>query len=231
MAPSGVEPLPDSFAATRESLHALACYAISPARKARTGHIGLRPVDGGFGTPPFDDGSRILVRRDRLARPPGPDTAITTVRAAAVFLGVDLVADPGVGLDLPPFEPDRPLAVDPDASAALGEWYAEGERTVAGLGPLLGPGDAMSETQLWPEHFDLASQVTLDSGVQLNVGFSPGDGFSDEPYVYVGPPDPGRLDDPYWNAPFGAYRPRREMGEPLEFLRRGIELVRAASTR
>ena len=224
-------PLPDSFAASRDSLRALACYAVSPARKARTGRIGLRPVDGGFGTPPFDDGSRIVVRGDRLARRPGPDIPITTVRAAARFLEVEPAPDPGVGQDLPPYEPDRPLAVDPDASLALGEWYAYGQRTVDEFGRLLGSGDSMSETQIWPEHFDLASQVTLDGGIQLNVGFSPGDGFSAEPYVYVGPAERDGLGDGYWNAPFGAYRRRGEVGEPLDFLRRGLELLRAGPRR
>src|SRR2546423_12736178 len=97
-------PLPVTFTATRESLRALACYAISPARKAATGHIDLRPTEDGFGTPPFDDGSCIAVRADRLLRVPGDDSIrITTLREAAAFLGVDVSADPGVGRDLPPF--------------------------------------------------------------------------------------------------------------------------------
>jgi hypothetical protein len=61
-----LDPLPSTFAATRESLRALACYVISPARKARTGHISLEPTEGGFGTPPFDDGYRIAIRGARL---------------------------------------------------------------------------------------------------------------------------------------------------------------------
>jgi hypothetical protein len=224
-----VTPLPESFPGTRESLRALACYVVSPARKARTGHIGLRPVDGGIGTPPFDDGSRIVVRRDRLARRPGPDIAITTLRAGAEFLGVELTPDPGVGTDLPPYEPDRPLDVDSVASAALGDWYASGQRTLDEVDRWLGPGDSMGEPQLWPEHFDLAGQVTLDGGIQANVGFSPGDSFSTEPYVYVGPFERDGLDGVYWNAPFGAYLLRSDLGEALEFVRRGIGLLRAAS--
>ena len=58
----------------------------------------------------------------------------------------------------------------------------------------------------------------------MNLGFSPGDGDHDEPYVYVGPHDVTSLDrdDPYWNAPFGAVLPRHEVtGAPdaLAFIR------------
>src|SRR4051812_20706594 len=103
---ASLDPLPPTFTSTRAGLRALACFAIAPARKALTGRIGLRAVDGAFGTPLLPDGSRVLVRGDRLIREPGGDVAITTVRAAAAFLSVALSGDPGVGADLPPFEPD-----------------------------------------------------------------------------------------------------------------------------
>jgi hypothetical protein len=225
--------LPPAFAATRESLRALACYAISPARKARTGRIGLRPTGDGFGTPPFDDGSRITVRGDRLRiEPGGPETAVTTVRAAAGFLHVDLSPDPGVGHDLPPFEPDRDLAVDASASLALGAWYALGQGV---LDELVTVSDGrVSEAQLWPEHFDLAVVVDLDEGVGVNVGFSAGDTFHDAPYVYVGPHDVARLDGRFWNAPFGAYLGHADLeasgdahGQARAFVAEGLRLVRS----
>ena len=195
--------LPAEFAATRESLRILACYAVAPARKARTGRIGLRPVDGGFGTPPLDDGSRIVVRGDRLAAGPDRSTKVTTLRDAAAFLGVDLSPDPGVGHDLPPYGPDVDLVVDEEASLALGAWYAFGQGVLDELRARLAP-DAVSEAQLWPEHFDLAVTVTLAAGAQANVGFSPGDAFAAEPYAYVGPHRMDGLTGAYWNAPFGA---------------------------
>src|ERR1044071_2559558 len=105
--------LPASFVTTRESLRTLACYAMSPARKARTGRINLVSTGDGFGTPPFDDGTSIVVVGHRLVRrPAGEGIRITAARAAAAFLGVELSADPGVGHDLPPFAPDDPLDVD-----------------------------------------------------------------------------------------------------------------------
>jgi hypothetical protein len=88
-------PLPPGFGASCEALRALACYAIAPARKARTGRIGLRPTGDGFGTPLFDDGTRILVRGDRLVLEPERDTAITTLNDAAEFLQIALSPDPG----------------------------------------------------------------------------------------------------------------------------------------
>ena len=39
-------------------------------------------------------------------------------------------------------------------------------------------------------------------GGQANIGFSPGDSFSAEPYVYVGPFTRDGLGDGYWNALF-----------------------------
>jgi hypothetical protein len=204
----GIEPiedlptrLPASFAATRESLRALACYVIAPARKTRTGRIGLRATGNGFGTPPFDDGTRITVSGDLLAIDPGDRIPITTLRAAAKFIDISLTPDPGVGTDLPPYAPDDDLMVDTDASRALGAWYTFADRV---LRDLAATEPTMSEIQLWPEHFDLAAQLDLERGTKVNVGFSPGDHFCAQPYLYVGPHDTTHLADEFWNAPFGA---------------------------
>jgi hypothetical protein len=196
--------LPPTFVTTRESLHALACYVLGPARKARTGRIGLRPTGEGFGTPPFEDGSRIAVRGDRLLVDPGNAVPITTLRDAAGIVGVELSADPGVGRDLPPFQPDVALEVDERASLALGEWYAFGAEVLAGLRDRHGERHTVSEAQLWPEHFDLALSLDDGDGRRANIGASPGDAFSTLPYFYVGPWDMAGLVDPFWNAPFGA---------------------------
>lgn len=197
-------PLPATFASTRESLRALACFVMAPAYKARTGHIGLRPVGGGFGTPPLDDGSRLVVHGRELAWVPGESIPLTTLRTGARFAGIDLSADPGVGNDLPPYAPDADLEVDDEASLALGSWYAFGARVLDGV-PVRFAGGTVGPAQIWPEHFDLAVTVEADRGATTNVGFSPGDGFSPEPYVYVGPHATDGLSDPYWNAPFGAF--------------------------
>ena len=197
--------LPASFVSTREALRTLACYAISPARKAVTGHIDLRSTGDGFGTPPFDDGSLILVRADQLVREPGDAIPISTVRAAAAFLAVSLSADPGVGRDIPPFAPDAPLDVDAAASVALAQWYAFASRVLTELADGAPDGVTVTQQKLWPEHFDLAVEVGLPNGRRTNVGFSPGDAGSATPYVYVGPHDRSGLEDGYWNVSFGAW--------------------------
>jgi hypothetical protein len=224
--------LPTAFATTRDALHALACYAISPARKARTGRIGLRPTGDGFATPHFDDGSRIVVHGNQLAVEPGDAIVITTLRAAAPFLGIDLSPDPGVGADLPPFEPEAPLDVDVRASLSLGRWYGLGQSVLDRLRDHVSQRSAtVSEAQLWPEHFDLAVVVELAGGRGVNVGFSPGDSFLDEPYAYVGPHDMSGLEGQYWNAAFGAYLPYSAMDDDhradraLAFIEEGFALL------
>jgi hypothetical protein len=203
----GQNELPATFAATRDDLHRLACYVVAPAGKARTGEIGLRPAPGGFATPPFDDGTSVAVRGAELVIG-GRSMPITTLRAAADFAGVELRPDPGVGTDLPSFEPDAPLVVDADATQALAAWYAFGAAALARIARTVG---TVSAATLWPEHFDLAVVVELADGVAANVGFSPGDGYSDDPYAYVGPFDRTGLGDDFWNAPFGAVRTRTEL--------------------
>jgi hypothetical protein len=209
---SALPDLPVSFAVTREALHSVACYVIAPARKARTGRIGLVPAGRGFGTPPFDDGSAISVDGDRLRRADGDRTAFTTLRDAAAFVGVELVADPGVGHDLPPFRPDAPLTVDAAASYALGDWYAFGAAVLRDVEARYGTRHRVAAAQLWPEHFDLAIAIEDDDGRRTNVGCSPGDAHVEVPYVYVGPVDHPLAGDPFWNAPFGAVLRHDELG-------------------
>ena len=114
-----------------------------------------------------------------------------------------------------------PSAVDPSAGAhrtttsrgSISDVRAQlcksGRRRPTGLGAgrARWADGTISEAQLWPEHFDLAVTVELANGAKVNVGFSPGDSFSAEPYAYVGPFDTAGLDGEYWNAPFGAFLP------------------------
>jgi hypothetical protein len=223
--------LPATFVTSREGLRSLACYVVAPARKTLTGRIGLRAIDSGFGTPVLPDGSRIVVRGDRLIRQSGDSVRITSVQAAADFLGVPLSSDPGVGSDLPPFVPDSDLRVVENSALALGTWYGLAESVLGALSHV----GSVSEAQLWPEHFDLAVEITLFGDVHVNVGFSPGDRDHDEPYVYVGPHDMTRLSGAYWNASFGAVLDWADLltdGSPANaaraFIAEGIGLLRSA---
>ena len=228
-----LEPLPPDYVETREALHRLACYVLSPARKAVTGRIGLRSTPGGFGTPLYGTDEQLRIEGASLVHRRGDATersAITSLTAAAGFAGVTLSDDPGVGSDVPGLgDPDALLPVSAPAATALGDWYAFSASVLEALrSELNGGGLECSEVQLWPEHFDLGCSV---EGV--NFGCSPGDSSSAEPYVYVGPwKTDGLGDDAFWNAPFGAVLGYKELlsvddqcGAALAFLRRGAGLA------
>ncbi|MGH9134199.1 MAG: hypothetical protein ACRDZZ_09705 [Ilumatobacteraceae bacterium] len=129
----------------------------------------------------------------------------TSLADLADAIGVDLDAGFSVGTDTPDLgDARRPLHIDPTAVALLGEWYALGsiaiDRSVT-VPTAPAPGVA----RVWPEHFDLATNVDAGHGRRCNLGASPGDEHHPDPYLYVGPwgderPGP----DGYWNAPFGA---------------------------
>jgi len=221
---------------TRDALHRIATHVLARARFDATGRFGLRATPGGFGTPMFgEDVLRVaggaLVREHGGAASAMPLDGATLADLAA-FAGVDLTtpfdageATPAVG------DPHAPLRVDPDEVARLGEWFDFGWRVidaVAAAGP-----DAKA-VQLWPEHFDAGTSVAISEGERCNLGASPGDAFSDDPYLYVGPWSDQRPGDAsYWNAPFGAAVSRDDVfAAPdrfetgVAFLRRGLDLLR-----
>jgi hypothetical protein len=77
--------------------------------------------------------------------------------------------------------------------AALSRWYGAAadvlEEVRARYGSIKpGPGPV----RCWPHHFDIAVLVRLDEGQSeagrsIGVGFSPGDEYYQEPYLYVSP--------------------------------------------
>jgi hypothetical protein len=127
----------------------------------------------------------------------------------AAAIGVDGGAPRDLYRDVTGVDPDEPLAVDNHVAAELLEALWRGEQALRRLAP--------GETPvLWPEHFDVG--ITL---AEVNYGISAGDTYLDEPYAYVGPWTPRTGE--FFNAPFGAARPMRELpGEALdEFLAEG----------
>jgi hypothetical protein len=123
--------------------------------------------------------------------------------------------------------PDEPLELDGKELADLFAWFDLGWRVLDEVIAERTGECATATIQLWPEHFDVATTLELGSDDGVNLGFSPGDGFSDEAYVYVGPwgaarPGPAS----YWNAPFGAVLTRSRVHEPGDgaaFIRTGLE--------
>jgi hypothetical protein len=190
-------PVPAKLVVTRVALHRLAEHVISPARRQANGKIALRYTRDGFGTPFFGadvqvrvaGAELILVEDGRERRAP-----ITSLAAAADFIGRDAPPDDDVELD------GAPLEVDPAAAAFLGEWYGFGASVLEDLRFEAGTDAEPSRVQLWPEHFDLAVELGRESrGARAGYGLSPGDELHPAPYAYVAPwvaPTPGEL----WQA-------------------------------
>jgi hypothetical protein len=220
----------------------VAVHVLARARHAATGRFGLRSTPGGFGTPAFGDGVEVLrvagevLVRERDGRASATPLNGATVAQLAAFAGADLQAPFDVGRDTPPIgDPDEPLAIAADAATALAGWWHLGWRALdAATADAVDP----MAIQLWPEHFDAGTSVAIGAGERdrCNLGASPGDSYSDEPYLYVGPWNDDRPGNAsYWNAPFGAVLLRSEvMAAPdayaasVDFLRRGLALLRHA---
>ncbi len=79
------------------------------------------------------------------------------------------------------------LGVDPQAAAAIADFFAL-------VWDVLGELGSSEPTHLWPEHFDVATEIG-----RATYGGSPGDEEHDEPYLYVSVWDEVEP-DPLWNA-------------------------------
>jgi hypothetical protein len=237
---SRLPELPAEFVATRNALHQVAFFAMSPARYQVTGRMGLRATPGGFGTPEYEgkvarvEGlSLVLEERDRSAT-----QTITTLREAARFFGVDYRVDwfQKFRDPLEPMDPDETLQVDEESARVLAHWFGFGSAVLGELRAHAGPDEEVSEVQLWPEHFDPAIELGAeDLGRRASYGASPGDPNHAEPYFYVSAWGEIDRDDPYWNDPHfnGSslpYSPLTEGDDPeatvLDFLRRGRAILR-----
>ena len=205
--------VPEGLTATRTDLHRLAAYVVAPARHRANGKFGLRWTRGGFGTPffPGPDGEdrQIRVEGTLLVDQRGDQvrtSPITSLAAAADFLGTDVDPDTAAEHDSPPMgDPRAPLTVDEAASRFLGDWYGMGFAALEALRADPASVDP-ARPQLWPGHFDPAIEVG-DEDRRASYGASPGDGSIDEPYLYVSVwwPDrvglDGEIDRGIWNAP------------------------------
>lgn len=212
---------------TRLALHALAEHVLAPVRQLAEGRIGLQPCAGGFGTSPMPTphGDRQVLVRDCALVDRVGDTertaTVTTLRAAAAFVGVELGATAAPYELTTSIDPDAMLAIDPGGASEIAEWFAFGHEALEQVCVRYAD-RSPSEIQLWPEHFDLAT--TID---RVNLGASPGDGEHDEPYLYVGPFAP--RSGPFWNEPFGASLTRPavlDLASAVEFMTRGLGLSR-----
>ena len=234
-------PLPGSFVTSRNHLHQIAFFAISPARFDEVGRMGLSPTHRGFGTPEFN-GKVARVEGDLLVTENDGNHAtqvISDVRSAAEFFSgsyrevwFDDFRDP-----LIPIDPDAPLSVDQGDTALIGEWFSFGFSVLDSFKRSGAEDDDISESQIWPEHFDAAAELgRAEAGRRASYGASPGDAGVDEPYFYVAPWGDFDRGDSYWNASSfnGSILTHGELiraddpeSEAYGFLRAGYERLRS----
>ncbi len=199
-----LETLPPRYSETRESLHQVAFFALAPKRHSVNGKIGLRYTHHGFGTPFFGADEQARVQDGLLVHQIGDEvrtSGITTVRAACDTLGIPYVEEwfPDLHDPLTPIGPDAPLAVDLAAAGALGNWFGFATSVLEELRHDDGVVDP-SRVQLWCEHFDSAMEIGSAARKQrASFGASPGDGSSQQPYLYVAPWSEVKP-DAFWNA-------------------------------
>jgi len=232
--------VPRNYPAARNAFHRLAYSVVAEARRSANGKFGLRYTHRGFGTPFFGDDEQVRVEGAELVHQHGDrvvDTPITTLRAAAEFVGIAPTTE-AAEHDSPPLgDLDEPLAVTPEAGEFLGQWYG---LAWAVLEELRATPDAFDpeRVQLWPGHFDPALAVgNAETNGRATYGMSPGDDAHDEPYVYVGAWGDVDRSDPYWNEQNfnGASLPYSDIvssPDPyqvvLDFVRAGYDKLNAA---
>ena len=190
----------DELTVTRRSLHGVAELVLAGPQYRATGRLRLEVVPGGFATTLMP---RLRVDGSGISAPEGVTAAIggRTPRALGAELGVaagrpEGAYDGGSGVD-----PDEVLAVDPGQAGVILGALALGHDALVAFA-------AGEPPVLWPEHFDVAIRVA-----EMNFGVSPGDGFIEEPYAYVGAASPPVGE--FWNAPFGAAAPLRGLPDAL----------------
>jgi len=243
--------LPDDWTSHRDTMQRIATHVLGQARFRHDGLFDLVPLPGGFGTPmvgPRRERVRLVGGSLFVERVTGDDIGTAEATTDAVTVAGSTIADlcaaigfepdPGfwVGGDTPALgDPSEMLIVDTTAVQLLGEWYLLGQRAIDEAVASV-PSANASVGRLWPEHFDYGIDLDASPGVRTNLGAAAGDGFRDEPYLYIGPWDaarPGPAE--FWNAPFGAVLLRSELDvaddpvhRAIEFFLHGITHLRSA---
>lgn len=229
-----------ALSATRDTLHRVATHVLARRRYEVTGRFGLRVSPGGIATPAFGDGPEVVrVSGGHLVHETGGGATLvplegSTLASLASAVGAHLDMPFHAGEDTPDLgDPDEPLALDHDVLDRLAGWYAFAARVLDEILAGAPAGAAPATVQLWPEHFDLGTHLAASDSSRVNLGASPGDAFSPDPYLYVGPWDSERPGgEEYWNAPFGAVLDATTLAAcddarraGLDFFARGLELL------
>ena len=192
----------DTFVSTRDALHRVAEHVVAKARYIDDREIRLTAYPGGFATPLLAGDTRVRVDGYELVvdAPEGSRrTELTTIAAAAAFVGIE----PGFPTELyepaTTFQPEQSLGLDRGAAEALAAWYSFTADALDLFATEVADGNP-SPRILWPEHFDQAFYTEdADEARRANYGASPGDEGHPEPYLYVGPWGSTAANE-YWNA-------------------------------
>lgn len=186
--------LPAGYTGTRLALQSVAEHVACAARHAANGKIAMRYTLGGFGTPFFSAGGDTRQVRVELGRLVVQDGAalrrhdLTTLAAAAEAAGVPLGAPVDVVSASTPCDPSAVLDIDLPSAVLLGDWYALGASVLEQIRAESLAADPPSRVQLWPEHFDLGTDLGVEAdGTRVTIGASPGDEANPQPYLYVLP--------------------------------------------
>ena len=185
------------LATTRRSLHAVAELVLAGPQYRAIGKLRLQVIPGGFatiaapelqavGTQVTDAGGVAVAINGQTARAIGAELGVTAGPPEGAYDG---------GSDV---GPDQMLTVQAGQAAVVMGALSLGHDALIAFAPAQTP-------ILWPEHSDVAIRAD-----DTNYGVSPGDGFSEEPYAYVGVSAPP-AGDAFWNAPFGAALPLRQL--------------------
>ncbi|HKX75701.1 MAG TPA: hypothetical protein VJR05_09955 [Acidimicrobiia bacterium] len=199
--------LPADYTTTRETLHQIAYFVLSPARHRANTKIGLRFTRGGFGTPFFGsdqqmrlEGSSLVVQRGEAVEV----STLTTIGAACQAAGIDYRPDwyPRFRDQLPAADPDRELRLAEPAQEAIYALFGFGCLVLEELRARSEPRHQPSYVQIWPEHFDIATELgDPERQARASYGVSPGDDHHPEPYLYVAAWSEIDRRDPLWNDP------------------------------
>ena len=183
-----------ALTATRQTLHGVAEQIMAAHTRRMTGSIRLAVRDGALSTVDLPGPiSRIELRDAALVRFPGGHgvPVVGPLGEVASHLGVEF------GMPDPPYPPasgcgpEHEAVLDLKATALIEYAWRAGDHALRAL--------ADQTPVVWPEHLDIGITVG-----DVNYGVSPGDGYLEQPYAYVGPHVP--RSGPFWNAPFGAVR-------------------------
>ena len=199
---------------TRRSLHAVAELVFAGPQYRESGEIALRVTADGFETR-FPPGLRLSGLTVLSPTRGTVEIVGRTCGELAAALGMTAGGPDGLYPDGSGVEPDEPLTGSAEEAAELIGALAVGDAALRRLAP-------DEEPILWPEHFDVGISVA-----EVNYGVSPGDAYLAEPYAYVGPWQ--RRGGSFWNAPFGAARPVRDLSTVDEVLSFFIEGRRRAT--